>query len=176
MLRVVVILATLSLAPASAACGGSGHHPAEPSSVPTAHHNESGGERGGVPARPGERYLIVMKRITAVADPWDDEIRVTTDGVARYRIYIGGHTNANGRAGRRISERRFARLRRLVRTARLHGSGRSGVNATPGGYYYTLHVRGQVVPTASGHLAPGVRPLITALDRLIAALTSDVRF
>jgi hypothetical protein len=177
----VVVLAarrrlSLLLAPAAAlaitACGGSGHRPAEPSPVPSAHHSQ----RGGVPARPGERYLIVMKRITAVADPWDDEIRVTTDGVARYRIYIGGHTNANGLAGRRITARRFARLRRLVRSARLKGSDRRGVRATPGGYYYTLHVRGEVVPTASGHLAPGVRPLVTSLDRLIDAMTSDVRY
>ena len=176
VLRLVVILAISSLAAAVAACGGGGGSPAEPSPVATAHHNESGAGERGVPPRPGERYLIVMKRVTAVPDPVQDEIRVTTDGVARYRTYWGGHSSANGRAGRRISARRFARLRTLVRTARLDGADRVGVKPTPGGYYYYLHVRKRVVPTGSGHLSRGVRPLINALDGLIDAMVSDVRF
>ena len=172
----VTALAALALALGAGACGGGGSHATTASGVP-AHHNESlAAKPRGVPMRPGEHYLLVLKRITAVPDPWVDEIRVTTDGVARYRTYIGGHSSANGQVGRRISARRLARFRALVRSARLKGADRAGAKATPGGYYYTLQVRGRAVGTASGHLSAGVRPLIGAIDRLADRLLPYVRY
>jgi hypothetical protein len=60
---------------------------------------------------------------------------------------------------------RFARLRNAIAHARLRGAD-TVADPAGGGYQYILRIGDRSVRTADGHLAPGVRPLIVALDRL----------
>jgi hypothetical protein len=135
-------------------CGGGGGG-GSPATTPTGHTTAA-------PQRPA-REVVALKRWTG-SDPVVSEVRIESDGTARTRQIVGGLTGRRD-VTRHIPADRFARVRALVARARLRGADTSA-DPVGGGYQYILRIGGRSVRTADGHLAPGVRPLIIALDRL----------
>jgi hypothetical protein len=58
------------------------------------------------------------------------------------------------------------RLRALLARTRFEGAQRRGADPPHGRYRYLLRIGDRTIATADGHLAPGVKPLITRLGRL----------
>ena len=121
------------------------------------------------------REVLFLKRITATPDPIVDEVRVHADGVAAYRTIYGGHSSSRYDSSLRLGKRQWAHLQGLMDHAKLRGADHVGAGATPGGFYYILRVRGKAVATSTGHVAPGVRPLIDELTHIANVLIPQAR-
>ena len=150
-----------------AGCGGGSDKPAAAS---TATSQPAATAERKPPKIDTTREVLFLKRITATPDPVVDEVRVHADGVAAYRTIYGGHASSRFDSSEQLSKRQLARLNSLIRNARLRGADHVGAGAMPGGFYYILRVRGKAVATASGHVAPGVRPLIDELTHIADVL------
>ena len=153
-------------------CGGGSDKPA---SVATTTSQPATTAERKPPTVDTSREVLFLKRITATPDPIVDEVRVHADGVAAYRTIYGGHSSSRYDSSEKLSKRPLAHLNDLIRHARLRGADHVGAGATPGGFYYILRVRGKAVATASGHVAPGARPLIDELERIADVLIPKSR-
>jgi hypothetical protein len=155
-----------------AGCGGGSD---KPSAVATPTSQPATTAERKPPKIDTTREVLFLKRITATPDPIVDEVRVHADGVAAYRTIYGGHSSSRYDSAEKLSKRQWTHLQDLMHRAKLRGADHVGAGATPGGFYYILRVRGKAVATASGHVAPGVRPLIDELTRIADVLIPQAR-
>jgi hypothetical protein len=109
------------------------------------------------------RELVYLSRNSWDAVP--EDVVVFADGTLNYRMLLHTKINMHVRT-RKLPAPALARLRGLLDRTRLAGVNHPGVRAPRGRFTYLLRIDGHSVTTADGHLTPGVKPLITRLDRL----------
>lgn len=155
--RLLVTIALLALA----GCGGSAPQrasaPARPAAAAASPDREA-----ALAARHGGE-LVYLSRNVETGIP--EDVYVYADGTVRYRYLL--HTKITMRDRHTtLSAASMQRLDALLARTRLQGADRGGTKPPRGGYWYVLRTAGRTIATADGHLAPGVKPLITRLGRL----------
>jgi hypothetical protein len=107
--------------------------------------------------------LVYLSRNVETGIP--EDVYVYADGTVRYRYLL--HTKITMRDRHTtLSAASMKRLRGLLARTRLNGADRGGTTPPRAGYWYVLRLAGRTIATTDGHLAPGVKPLITRLGRL----------
>jgi hypothetical protein len=154
-MRRAAILVTM--AAIVAGCGGS-----SPSSSPPPDRAASDTPTAAPKPHHG-RELVYMSRNTWDAVP--EDVAIYADGTVAYRQILHTKLSMHTRLST-LSPTQLSRLQGLLRHTRLAGADRAGVAAPRGRFSYLLRIDGRSIYTADGHLAPGVRPLITDLGRL----------
>jgi hypothetical protein len=156
--RFIAMAASLAALLVLAGCGGSSPQRA---STPT-RAAASPDREAALAARHGGE-LVYLSRNVETGIP--EDIYVYADGTVRYRYLL--HTKITMRDRHTtLSAASLKRLHALLGRTRLRGADRGGTTPPRGGYWYVLRMAGRTIATADGHLAPGVKLLITRLGRL----------
>jgi hypothetical protein len=107
--------------------------------------------------------LVYLSRNVESAIP--EDVSVFADGSVRYRYLLHTRVNIPVRTTT-LPPRSMKRLHRLLARTDLDGAQALGVDPPRGRFRYLLRIGGRSITTVDGHLAPGVKPLITRLGRL----------
>jgi hypothetical protein len=157
------LAATTALLVLLAGCGGSAPQRASsPDRASSPAHASSPDREAALAASHGGE-LVYLSRNVETGIP--EDVYVYADGTVRYRYLL--HTKITMRDRHTtLSAASMQRLHALLARTRLNDADRGGTKPPRGGYWYVLRTAGRTIATADGHLAPGVRPLITRLGRL----------